>query len=278
MPPQSSMNIQWKNETALAMRAAAEGGRIALARPVALGERTKESARDVVSSVDLMIEQHIRDVLAESGHQVIGEEEEGDCTYPLPGTAPVWIVDPIDGSANYLNGLDYFAVSVGLCRGRDFLVGAVCLPARTELFCTLGENRSLLNGKTLVHEHRAPRNSLVAASFSGSVGDQALRQCQYLAFGQVNDATRGCLRLGSAAANICLTAAGRLQAAYGIRARVWDVAAGLAIAAGAGCKVVLAASKSASHVDYVVGSRDTVSMIHELCVQNGLMEEQCQTW
>jgi myo-inositol-1(or 4)-monophosphatase len=272
------MNIQWKSETALAMLAAAEGGRIALGRPAAPVERTKESARDVVSSVDLMIEQHIRAVLAESGHKVIGEEQELECAYPLEMEGPVWVVDPIDGTANYVNGMDYFAVSVGLCRGKDFLVGAVCLPSKTELYCTLGEHRSLLNGRTLIHAHRGPDNALVAASFSGTIGDQAHRQRQYLAFGEINDATRGCLRLGSAAANLCLTAAGRLQAAYGFRARVWDVAAGLAIAAGAGCKVVLAASKSTAHVDYVVGSRDTVSMIHELCLKHGLMEEQCQIW
>ncbi len=270
------MNILWEKETALAMRAAVEGGRITLERPPTLFDQRKESARDVVTSIDLVVEQHIRYLLSESGYPVIGEESTDGHTYLLAKEAPIWVVDPIDGTANYANGLDYYAVSVGLCRSGEFLLGAVCMPKTTELFCTLGEGRSLLNGRILLHEHRLPEASLVAASFSGIIGDPSQRQRQYQTFGKINDETRGCLRLGSAAANICFTAAGRLQAAYGFRARVWDVAAGLSVAIGAGCRALICSSKDGLYVDYIVGSRDTVAMIHEVCVQNGLMEERCQ--
>jgi myo-inositol-1(or 4)-monophosphatase len=272
------MNIQWETETALAMRAAVEGGRIALEHPARTVARRKESARDVVTSADLAVERHIREFLSQSGYPVIGEEAADEHCYPLLNEGPVWIVDPIDGTANYVNGLDYYAVSVGLCRAGDFLVGAVCMPHATELFCTLGAGRSLLNGRTLVYEHCPLDASLVAASFAGAADGAELRQRQYRVFGEINDATRGCLRLGSAASNICFVAAGRLQAAYGLRARLWDVAAGLAVAIGAGCRVLVAASSGGAYVDYIVGSKESVSPIHELCVRNHLMDEECRIW
>ena len=272
------MKIPWENETALAMRAAVEGGRLALERPFSLDARHKESARDVVTSVDLAVEKYIRDLLSESGYPVMGEEGADEPNSPLLSEHAIWVVDPLDGTANYANGMDYYAVSVGLCGKGRFLLGAVCLPKATELFCTLGENRALLNGRDLNHEHRLPADSLVAASFSGGIDDPDHRELQYRVFGKINYKTRGCLRLGSAASNICFTAAGRFQAAYGFRAGVWDVAAGLAVAIGAGCRALVASSGADTYVDYIVGSRDTVAMIHEVCVHDNLMQEGYRTW
>ena len=262
-------------ETQLAIRAAVESGRMASERPLHSAAVAKETSRDIVTPIDIAIEVHVRKLLADSGHPVIGEETNSDCRQIFEST-PVWLVDPIDGTANYANGLDYFAVSVALCQCGDFLLGAVCVPRANELFCTFGRTRALLNGKTINHEHRSPNSSLVAASFSGAMGDILQRRKEYDLFGTINDRTRGCLRLGSAATNICFTAAGRLQAAYGIRAKIWDVAAGLAIAIGAGCKVAIAIAEDKTHIDYIVGSRETVDMIHELLFQNGLMTEKCR--
>lgn len=271
-------SIDWEHETMLAVRAAIEGGRMAHDFASQLNVRTKESARDVVTAADLAVQRHVFNVLSASKYGAVGEEDTGHKASPSTTDDPIWMVDPIDGTANYVAGLGLYATSVGLCRGVEFLLGAVCIPTERELFCTLGQNRALLNGKTLTHDHRAPGSSLVAASFSGATGNPAGRQAQYNVFGQINDRTRGCLRLGSAAVNICFTAAGRLQAAYGTQAPLWDVAGALAVAIRAGCRCVVSASATAQRVDYAVGSRDTVEMIRELCVQNGLMGEPCQVY
>jgi len=272
------MSFPWGNETALAVRAVVEGGRIALERPPMPAVRNKGSLRDVVTSTDLSVDDRVRGFLSTSPYRILSEESHEESNCPLSEKSPVWIVDPIDGTVNYFNGLDYYAVSVGLCCDGNFLLGAVCMPGISELFCTFGKDHSLFNGRTLVHVHRAPQASLVAGSFSGMANDPRQRQREYQLFGTINDTTRGCLRLGSAASNICLTASNRLQAAYGLRAKIWDVAASLAVAVGAGCRAIVAWSDNGLSIDYIVGSRDTVTMIHGVCVTYGLMEEKCRSW
>lgn len=273
------MSGPWEKEIALALRAAVEGGRIALERPHDLAIRSKESARDVVTPVDIAVECKIRELLAESGYRVIGEEQgAGETRFPLPDANPVWVVDPIDGTANYVNGLEYYAISVGLCRQAQFSLGVVCMPKAGELFFTLAEDRALLNGRPLVHEHRSIGNALIAAGFSGKAARPEQRQLEYQLYGHLNDATRGCLRLGSAASNICLVAAGRLQAAYGLNGKLWDVAGALSVAIAAGCKAVVGPSKEETGIDYIVGSRDVVDMIHESCRSYQLIGERCAIW
>jgi myo-inositol-1(or 4)-monophosphatase len=273
------MTTKWWHETSLAIRAAVEGGQMAKGRNFEMATTKKESIRDVVTAADLAIERHIRGLLAESPYRVVGEELTIESRRELLAKDdPVWVVDPIDGTANYVNGFDYYAISVGLATNNEFLLGAVCLPERTELFSTLGGDRALLNGRIIVHAHRPPSESLIAVSFSGVRGDSLKRQQQFLLFGELNDSSRGCLRLGSAASNLCLTAAGRFQAAYGFDAHIWDVAAGLAVAVRAGCSACITRSDDGLGIDYIVGSRETVSMIRDKSVAIGLLEgskQQC---
>jgi fructose-1,6-bisphosphatase/inositol monophosphatase family enzyme len=83
-------------------------------------------------------------------------------------------------------------------------------------------------------------------------------------FGIINDRSRGCLRLGSAGVSICYTAAGKLGATYGIAGKVWDVAAALAIARAAGCRILIAATPDPLAMSYVVGHGDVVGEIHAI--------------
>lgn len=268
------MSIVWESETMLAIRAAVEGAQLAHGRQFESITTRKESMRDVLTASDLEIERHIRNLLDNSGYGVIGEELSPETQRDLLcADKPAWVVDPIDGTANYVNGFDYYAVSVGLATRDDFLLGAVCLPERTELFSTLGNDRALLNGRVINHVHRVPSESLIAASFSGARDVASRRDAQFSLFGELNDRTRGCLRLGSAASNICLTAAGRFQAAYGIGARLWDVAAALAIAKRAECSVWTTRSADGIGVDFAVGSREVVALIRECAGARGLFSQ-----
>ena len=240
--------------------------------------QTKESARDIVTDRDIAIERAIMGILSGSAYPVLSEESPADNLYSMLEEKLTWVIDPIDGTANFANGLEYYGISIGLCRGLDFPVGAVCIPRLEMLYSTQGHNLALLNGNPIVHEHKTIDESLVSASFSGSFHDQSHRARQYELFGTINDQTRGCLRLGSTAVNICFTLSGRLQATYGLRAKIWDAAGSLAIAIAAGCKVMVAPCDDQFSVDYIVGSRDTVDMIHEMCVSRKLMDKLCRVW
>lgn len=271
------MHHSWEEETRLAISAAREGGRIALHSAAALDIQTKESPRDIVTAIDLEIERAMLDILAQSAHPVLSEESVTGSVYALHEDKLMWVVDPIDGTANFAHGLDYFGICAGLCRGLDFLAGAVYLPRLDQLYSTAGQV-ALLNDTPLLHRHRPFSASLVGAGFANTVHDAAHRARQYELFGFVNEQTRGCLRLGSTAVNICFAAAGRLQCAYGLRAKIWDVAGALAVAIAAGCKVIVAPCGDQFSVDYIAGSSATATMIHEQCVGKALMAESCRVW
>lgn len=266
------MTIRWEPEAERALRAVYEGGLIC-------GEReadrqvvaTKESARDLVTEADLRIEHHIRTLLEPCGHPVLGEETAGDrpAFPPAPGQ-PVWLVDPIDGTTNFAAGMAWYGVSVGLWVDGAFVTGAVSLPAARELFFTHGDRGAFLNGKPLRVGAARFADALVAAAFSGAAGDPERRRRQYDLFGRINDSSRGCLRLGSTAANICQVAAGRLQAAYGIAARLWDVAGALAVARQAGAALCWRLDAAdPTRLDYIVGSADAVQAINALFAETG---------
>lgn len=268
------MNSDWTRESALAASAALAGGRIILQSAAELDVRVKESARDIVTKVDVEVERALIEILAGAGCPTLGEESAASGSFH---ECPTWVIDPIDGTANFVHGMEYFAVSIGLCHGLEFLTGAVYLPRLDQLYAA-SANGAQLNGMPIEHLHRPFNQSLVAAGFANYAHDPDHRARQYEVFGTINDVSRGCLRLGSTAVNICFAAAGRVQAAYGLQAKIWDAAGAIAVAIAAGCKVMVAPCGDKHGIDYVVGSRDAVAAIHQLCVGRGLMSEACKVW
>jgi myo-inositol-1(or 4)-monophosphatase len=241
----------FEEEALVALRAVSTAEEI-LAEP---GDRsvvsTKATPRDIVTLLDRRLERHIALILGSLGMPVVGEEAwTANSTLPSE-TIPYWLVDPIDGTVNFVNGLPYYAISVGLWAGGGFRVGAVSLPAFKELFFTHGEGGAFLNGRRLQAKPASFKEALVGVSFPSRAADVDRAQ-SFRRFGRVNDQTRGCVRLGSAAATTCQVAAGRLQAAYGEAAKLWDVAGSLAIASQAGCEVWFRPRPGLPELDYVV--------------------------
>ncbi|GBG15581.1 myo-inositol-1(or 4)-monophosphatase [Novimethylophilus kurashikiensis] len=266
--------MEWEEESRLAIAAVLKGGGMTQQPAVALDIQTKQSARDIATVVDLEVERVVMEMLGASPYPIVGEESAAERSY-LEG--PTWVVDPIDGTANFVHGMDYYAVSIGLCHGLDFLTGAVYLPRMQQLY-SLVEGQAQLNHASIYHAHQPYRESLVAVGFANFAHDAEHRAKQYALFGDINDETRGCLRLGSTAVNICFAAAGRVQAAYGLQAKIWDAAGAIAVAIGSGCKVKVAPCSGRNTIDYIVGSRDAVDTIHERCVARGLMSADCREW
>lgn len=260
-------SIRFEAEAACALRAVYEGSLICGERggePLAV--HFKESPRDVVTETDRRIEHTIRQHLEPCGYPVLGEEGCGpNAVFPPSDDQPVWIVDPLDGTANFVSGMPWFAVAAGLWAGGNFVLGAVALPVSRELLFTHGDGGAFLNGRPLIQtvQSGAFNEALIAAGFAGHVPDPEQRRRQYALFGRINDDSRGALRLGSTIANICQVAAGRLQGAYGLGVRVWDAAAALAIARAAGCCVRWRLDPvDPTRLDFIVGSDGVVAAIN----------------
>ncbi|WP_307832197.1 inositol monophosphatase family protein [Prauserella cavernicola] len=195
---------------------------------------TKTSATDVVTAVDRESEQFIRGRLAElrPGEPVLGEEEGGRA-----GDAVTWVVDPIDGTVNFLYGIPEFAVSVAAQIGGVSVAGAVVEPVSGRRWTATRGAGSWLDGRPLrVSRPERLELSLLATGFAYQAERRA-RQAQLVAglLGHVRDIRRP----GSAALDLCAVAAGWTDAYFEHGLQRWDWAAGALIAAEAGAVVSL---------------------------------------
>jgi myo-inositol-1(or 4)-monophosphatase len=192
----------------------------AAAGPVGLA--TKSSATDPVSEADLAAESAIRAVLA--GRR----PDDGN----LRGTTGLrWIVDPLDGTVNYLFGLPQWCVSVA-CDGR---AGVILDPVRGERFEVVAGERATLGTAEL---RPSARDDLATALVATGFGyDAAIRARQAAVVARLLPQVRDIRRMGSAALDLAWTAAGRYDAFYEYGVQVWDTAAGLMLCAQAGLEV-----------------------------------------
>jgi myo-inositol-1(or 4)-monophosphatase len=195
-----------------------------------VGLATKSSATDLVSEADLAAEAAIRAVLAERRPEdgILGEEGTGDAA----GTTGLrWIVDPLDGTVNYLFGLPQWCVSVA-CDGR---AGVILDPVRGERFEVVAGERATLDGSELRPSSRGDlATALVATGFGY---DAAIRERQAAVVARLLPHIRDIRRMGSAALDLAWTAAGRYDAFYEYGVKTWDTAVGLMLCAQAGLAV-----------------------------------------
>jgi myo-inositol-1(or 4)-monophosphatase len=197
---------------------------------------TKSSATDMVTQFDRASEQLIVGRLAASrpNDGIVGEEGASS-----PGTSGItWLVDPIDGTTNFLFDLPGFAVSIAAADADGTLAGAVYVPRTGELFVAArGHGASLRDG----HGEHALRCSsadqlggaLVATGFS-YLPQRRTQQAQRLA--RLIHEVRDVRRFGAAAVDLCYVAAGRFDAYFEEHLGPWDLAAGELIAREAGAR------------------------------------------
>jgi myo-inositol-1(or 4)-monophosphatase len=191
-------------------------------------EQTKSSPTDLVSEADLLAERAIRELLAERapGDAIMGEE--GADTGGTTGRR--WIVDPLDGTVNFLFGIPQWAVSVA-CEG---IAGVVFDPVRDELFA-VAEGRATLNGAPLRASQRTELASALVATGFGYEAEVRAGQAETVA--RLLPLVRDIRRAGAAALDLAWTAAGRLDAFYERGVKPWDTAAGELLCAAAGLDV-----------------------------------------
>ncbi len=209
--------------------------------------RTKSTPTDPVTVVDTETEQLIRSLLADvrPGEQVLGEEGGGS-----PGGAAdiVWVVDPIDGTVNFVYGIPAYAVSVAAVRGGRSLAGAVVDVANAATYSAgfgAGATRTDPAGESIrlrCNDIDSVQLALVATGFGYGA---ARRERQGELIARLLPRVRDIRRIGSAALDLCMVAAGRVDAHYEHGLNPWDWAAGALIAAEAGAVLRLPGADSA---------------------------------
>jgi len=206
---------------------------------VGIGQAQSKGRSDFVSQVDFEAQEAALAVIRDRfpDHEILSEEEDGS-TGPSsdprvrPG-APAWIVDPLDGTTNFLHGHPAYSASVGVSLDGVPVAGAVVAQATGERWWALRGGGAFRNGERIrVSSVRTLPLALVGTGFPRKRPEELPR---YLAeFGRILLETSGIRRGGSAALDLCYLAQGSLDAFWEGRLAAWDVAAGLAILTEAG--------------------------------------------
>jgi myo-inositol-1(or 4)-monophosphatase len=205
--------------------------------------QTREKGpKDLVTEADVAAQEAIREIIHKAfpDHDFLSEEDAAERR--AKGLPPIaqrrsdfrWVVDPLDGTTNYVHHLPGFAVSIALQQGSDIVLGVVFDPLSQEFFVAQKGNGALLNGKPIGTSGCSQiGQALVAVSFSPHV-ERNSREIRR--FVEILLAAQSVRRMGSAALNLCYVAAGRLDAYVATSVSIWDIAAGLLLvteAAGA---------------------------------------------
>ncbi len=217
----------------LALQLAAEAATLLLERqkdPGAIG--TKTSATDLVSEVDRASERLIVDAVrrARPGDGIVGEEGTAD-----DGTSGWrWVIDPLDGTINYLYGLPSYAVSIAVEYHGRAEVGVVAHPGHGETFSAIrGRGAARDSSVITTSGHRDLATALVGTGFSY---EAHRRETQAAVLAHVLPAVRDIRRAGAASIDLCWVACGRLDGYYEHGLQPWDFAAGALIATEAGAR------------------------------------------
>jgi myo-inositol-1(or 4)-monophosphatase len=241
----------------VAVEAARLAGALLLERVEHGSERavtSKSTPTDLVSEADVAAEQAIRGLLASRrpGDGILGEEGGGEA-----GTSGLeWVVDPLDGTVNFLFGIPQWSVSVAVRDGERTLAGAVYDANRGELYtatCDGPARAATADGAVTVLRSTHDQRAAVAAGADLSQADAELAEAM-VATGLAYDANvraaqaqvlarlaprvRDIRRFGSAALDLTWTAAGRFDAYFERSVKQWDIAAGALICERAGLRVL----------------------------------------
>ena len=195
--------------------------------------RYKKNHFDLVTEADLAAQKIIEQTLFEAfpDHRFLGEE--GDLTRSAGAASEFrWIVDPLDGTTNYVHAVPLFCTSIGLARGDEVICGVVYNPMTEEFFSAEQGRGAFLNGDRIrTSSYETLGESLVAVSFPTLTKEDAPDLLAFLRSVPVCQAIR---RTGSTALNLAFVAAGRFDATWSYQCHPWDIAAGTILVREAG--------------------------------------------
>lgn len=226
--PENDLSL-WKSAACEAALKAAE----VLASWRARFEVREKGRHDFVTDADLASQKTIKEYLLGRfpDHAFLGEEDV-DKAKPRPGAPPTWIVDPIDGTTNYVHDCPFYCVSIGLQVAGELVVGVVHDPSRNETFHAAKGQGAWANDRPL-RTSVASRidRALVATGFAPDLRghEKALDWWRWFSL-----SAQSLRRTGSTALNMAYVAAGRFDAYYAFDNHVWDVAGAVVLVREAG--------------------------------------------
>lgn len=198
----------------------------------------EKNPKDLVTEADFASQIAIKAVIQEAypDHAFVGEEDahesDGSDIDIAMNAEYCWIVDPLDGTTNYVHQLQSYSVSVALMKNGLPISGVVYDPVMDECFCSMRGGGAWLNGARISTSGCASlQRSLLAASFPANVSRGSIEVARFV---EVLHRCRALRRLGSAALNLSYVAAGRLDGYWATSVKIWDVAAGFLLVEEAG--------------------------------------------
>lgn len=220
------------------LEAARRGGEMLIHWQDRFSAREK-GRHDYVTEADLASQEAICGIIRKAfpDHDFLGEEDaaerraKGQDPIPERRSEFRWIVDPLDGTTNYIHRLPGYAVSIALQQGEEILLGVVLDPVSDDCYVAVKGKGATLNGRPIAgSDCQSARDALVAVSFSPHVTRDS---AEIQRFVEILLHCQSVRRMGSAALNLCNVAAGRLDAYLATSVSIWDVAAGCLLVAEA---------------------------------------------
>jgi myo-inositol-1(or 4)-monophosphatase len=215
----------------------------------------EKSPANLVTEADLASEKAIYEhiVARFPDHRFLGEEglnkNEGDSPYR-------WIIDPLDGTSNYVHKFPYYAVSIGLECNEELIVGVILDPNRDEVFTAIQGEGAFLNEQPIqvsVRDRLSEAMCMASLPVKTDRDNVAVRR-----FLDILEEAQTVQRTGSAALNLCAVASGRIDAFWSTSLQPWDMAAGVLIATEAGGSVTTCENGNFSvHVQNLLATNGT---------------------
>jgi fructose-1,6-bisphosphatase/inositol monophosphatase family enzyme len=241
-----------------------------------LNVQFKGQPEDFCTVIDLLNEKFLSAAILKRfpTHIIIGEEATGLSEVPPLTDAPTWILDPVDGTSNFLAGLPFTCVSIGYCVNKTPVLGVVYAPMLNELYIAMKGYGAYRNGVKICGAARTNgKKSLSDAIVNIELWYSRCKEKeQRMIQGVENILSNGCRSirsLGSAVLDLCYVATGRLDVVYagvtGDGWKPWDYCAGVLIAREAGCSVETLMCENGSTFD--IYSRSIVCATHDELLQ-----------
>ena len=214
----------------LAVAAAKEAGKILVENFGKIERVDIKGVRDLVSNVDIASENRIIELIQAQypDHNILCEESEGEVT----DSEYKWIIDPLDGTHNYIYGIETYGISIALERGGELILGVIYMPYSDELYCAEKGKGAYFNGEPIHVSERTMENAMVI--FDSTLHPDAERT-NFLSV--LVDETFGLRISGSAVWNLTRVAMGIADLIVEYGDKPWDFAAGGLMVEEAGGKL-----------------------------------------
>jgi myo-inositol-1(or 4)-monophosphatase len=191
----------------------------------------RKSPKEMVSVVDMEAQKVIMELLGAQfpGYGIITEEKSND----VDKDGKNWIIDPLDGTHNYIAGLPFSGVSIGLAEGNDFRMGVILFPMEERLYYAVNGQGAYLNHRK-IEVSPSPELSKSIVSFDNQFH---LNEKSFAYYKKLTERAFTTRILGTATNDLCMTAEGKLGGRIWVNTKICDIAAGIVIVTEAGGRV-----------------------------------------